>query len=204
MALIKFESPMTAHCAGSTGCGKTRYIKRLLANADDVLTLPPTRILYCRNVWQEAFTEMQHTVRNIIFQQGLPDEDDFVFDVKYHAICVIDDLMGDGVNSQTLQTMFCVLTHHTLTSIIFVVQNFYKKGSVMRAISLNAHVFFIFRNARDVSQIAVLARQMYLRNTKLFMDAYNRHTSEPYNCLIVDISPSSDCRFQLRSHVISS
>ena len=166
-----------------------------------MLTLPPTIIMYYRNVWQEAFTEMHHTVRNIIFQQSLPDEDDFVFDVKSHTICVIDDLMDDGVNSQTLQTIFCVLTHHTLTSIIFVVQNVYKKGSVMRAISLNAHVFFIFRNARDVTQITVLARQMYPRSTKLLMDAYNFSTSGPYNCLIVDISPSSDRRFQLRSHV---
>jgi len=29
MALIKFQSPMTAHCAGSTGYGKTRYINSL-------------------------------------------------------------------------------------------------------------------------------------------------------------------------------
>ena len=71
----------------------------------------------------------------------------------------------------------------------------------MRAISRNAHVFFIFRNARDVTQIAVLARQMYPRSTKLLMDAYNCSTSGPYNCLIVDISPSSDRRFQLQSPV---
>ena len=69
----------------------------------------------------------------------------------------------------------------------------------MRSISLNSHVFFIFKNGRDSLQIQSLARQMFPGQVRFFMDAYQRAISQPYNCLIIDIAPDSIQDYQLRT-----
>lgn len=200
MSLVKFQSPMTAICAGSTGLGKTTYVKRILENASEMFTLPPQRIYYCYSIWQNAFDEMKKTVPNISFQQDLPDESDFLADKNVHTLWIIDDKMDEVADCKLMQKIFTVLSHHTLTSVIFVLQNLYQKGKMMRSISLNSHVFFIFKNARDSLQIQTLARQMFPGQVHFFMDAYQRAISQPYNCLIVDIAPGANPNYQLRTN----
>jgi hypothetical protein len=58
-----------------SGSGKTTYIKRLLEQADGVFTEAPSRVIYCYNVYQQLFTEMGNTVKNISFYQGVPDRE---------------------------------------------------------------------------------------------------------------------------------
>ena len=108
--------------------------------------------------------------------------------------------MDEEVDCKLMLKIYCILSHHTLTSIIFVLQNLYQKGKVMRSISLNSHVFFIFKNGRDSLQIQSLARQMFPGQVRFFMDAYQRAISQPYNCLIIDIAPGSIPNYQLRTN----
>ncbi|CAG2206327.1 unnamed protein product [Mytilus edulis] len=200
MSLVKFQTPMTSICVGPTGSGKTTYIKRLLENAQEMFTIPPQKIYYCYSIWQDVFDELKKTVSNISFQLELPDESDFLVDKDIHTLWIIDDKMDEVVDCKLMQKIYCVLSHHTLTSIIFILKNLYQKGKVMRSISLNSHVFFLFKNGRDSLQIQSLARQMFPGQVRFFMDVYQRAISRPYNCLIVDIAPGSNPEYQLRAN----
>ena len=48
--------------AGMTGSGKTVWVKSLLQQAQEVVHLPPERIVWCYSQWQPAYMELMVTV----------------------------------------------------------------------------------------------------------------------------------------------
>ena len=67
--------------------------------------------------------------------------------------------------------------------------------------SLNAHYIVAFKNPRDVTQIATLAKQMYPGNTKFMVEAYRDATSTPYGYLLVDLKPQTVEQLRLRTNI---
>ena len=59
----------------------------------------------------------------------------------------------------------------------------------------------LFKNVRDATQVAILARQMYPGNGKFMMEAFKDSTSKPYGYLLVDMRPETDERYRLRSNI---
>ena len=58
--------------------------------------------------------------------------------------------------------------------------------------SLNAHYMVLFKNPRDVSNFANLARQMCPKTSQFAVEAYRNATREPYTYLLVDLRPEQD------------
>lgn len=113
--------------------------------------------------------------------------------------------MIEVVDSKFVQQLLCVGAHHLNWTLILIVQNVFQRGKVMRTISLNSHVFIIFRKARDELQVKTLARQMFPENIKFVMDSYRKATTEqPFGYLVVDITPTSSEQYQLRSRILPS
>ena len=67
--------------------------------------------------------------------------------------------------------------------------------------SLNAHYMVLFKNPRDVSQFANLARQMYPKSSQFAVEAYRDATWEPYSYLLVDLRPEQDEELRLRTNI---
>ena len=67
--------------------------------------------------------------------------------------------------------------------------------------SLNAHYIVAFKNPRDVTQIATLAKQMYPGSTKYMIEAYQDATSKPFGYLLIDLKPQTDERIRLRTNI---
>lgn len=185
-----------------TNSGKTHFVRRLLEKSDVMFTIPPSAVLYCYSVWQPIFEEMQQSVSNITFLQGLPAKEDIEELSKgaLHTVCVFDDLMDVTSESGFVQQLFYAGNHFNLT-IINIVQNIFQKGKVSRTCSLNTHYFVLFKNSRDVQQIHTLGRQIFWRNVKYFMDVFQRCTHEKFAYLLVDLNPHSDKKYQLRTAI---
>ena len=200
--LVPLQSKSTMMVCAPTNSGKTRFVKRLLENADTMYTVAPKNILCCYSIWQPIFDEMQRTISKISFHQGLPDEETIVSltSGSAHSICVLDDLMDVASDSAFVQKLFFAGNHFNLTT-INIVQNVFIKGRVSRCCSLNTHYFVLFRNPRDVQQIHTLGRQMFYGKVDYFMNAFQRCTQKSYQYILVDISPHSDRRYQLRTDI---
>ena len=138
-AAMKFQCPATWLIAGPTSSGKSTLVKEMFLKADELFESPPHQILYAYSVWQPIFQELQDRIKNIISVQGLPSEMDFSVNNGLHSICIIDDLMSDAADSKLVQDLFCVKSHHLNWSVMFLVQNVFQKGKVMRSVSLNSH-----------------------------------------------------------------
>jgi hypothetical protein len=59
----------------------------------------------------------------------------------------------------------------------------------------------MFKNPRDASQVAILARQMYPGKSQFVVEAYEDATKEPYGYLLIDLRPDTDDRYRIRTKI---
>jgi len=185
--------PFTGLVAGPTSCGKTRFVFKLIENADVMIHPPPRRIVYCYGEYQKLFDEYPR----VTFHRGLPDFEDF--DGAEPTLLVIDDLMNE--TDESVANLFTKGSHHRNVSVVFLVQNLFHKNKHVRTISLNSHYMVLFKNPRDTSQFASLAHQMYPNRSAFAVEAYKDATREPYSYLLVDLRPEQDEELRLRTGI---
>jgi len=191
--MLPFAHPCTVLVAGPTSCGKTRFVFRVIDNASVMLDPPPKKIVYCYGEYQQLFCQYPH----VQFRRGLPDADEF--DGSEPVLLVIDDLMDQTDESVT--NLFTKGSHHRNVSVMFLAQNLFPKNKFARTISLNAHYIILFKNPRDATQFANLARQMYPKNWQFAVEAFKDATREPYSYLVLDLRPEQDEDLRLRAQI---
>ena len=105
---VVLQHPFTLMTIGPTFSGKSCWMNRLLIHAKTMINPPSERIIWCYKRWQPLFSEMQITIENILFLQGLPENlnDDSFIDTIYPSLIVIDDLMKDTTNSKDVCELF--------------------------------------------------------------------------------------------------
>jgi len=114
---------------------------------------------------------------------------------------VIDDLMNETDGS--VANLFTKRSHHRNISVVFLVENLFHRNKNIRTISLNARYMVLFKNPRDASQFASLARQIYPNKSAFAVEAYKDATREPYSYLFVDLRPEQDEDLRLRTNIFS-
>ena len=67
--------------------------------------------------------------------------------------------------------------------------------------SLNSHYIVLVKNARDATQVANLARQMYPGKSTFMIEAFKNATSTPYGYLLIDLKQETDDKLRLRTGI---
>lgn len=198
MSSVPFIAGSPIMIAGPTGSGKTHFTRNLLVH--NMFTERPTKILYCYGVYQPFFKEF--VLDNIKWHQGIPSLD-MIEEMNDNTfkIIILDDLMEKIIKDVDMQNLFTKHCHHYHISVIFISQNVSAYGPCSRNISLNTHVLVLFANKRDESQCQYLARQLYPRNSKAFLEAYEDATNKPFGYLVVDCHPQSSRDLKLRTNI---
>ena len=202
---IPFASPSTIGIFGPTQVGKSFLLKQLLVNSSEVFASKPIWFLYCYAVELPIYQELREVHGNkISFKQGIPSSEEISeFSSKTnHGIVVLDDLMIEVSSDSKALSLFTVGSHHLNLTVIFIRQNIFPGGKFSRSISLNLHYLILFKNLSDSLQIKHRARQIFPGRTKEFMEIFNDATSKPYGYLVIDLSPSADDEFHLRTRVL--
>ena len=183
--------PLTCIVSGSTGSGKSVFTLKLIENAREIISPPPERSLICYGAYQTIFDNYLE----VDFHDGLPDLSSF--DGKKRTLLVMDDLMTS--TDDEVVDIFTKISHHRNISVVYLTQNLFYKNKQTRALSLNSHYIALFRNARDVTQVANLARQMYSGKSAFMIEAFKNATSAPYGYLLIDLKQETDDKFRLRT-----
>ena len=129
----RWQHPFTCIVAGPTGCGKTTFVPRLLRNASAMIDPPPERVTWYYGEWQTAYENID--IPNMRLEEGLPTS--FDTDDGKRGLFVLDDLMAETDSRVT--NLFTKKSHHSDTSVIYLVQNLFSKNKESRTISLNVH-----------------------------------------------------------------
>lgn len=198
---VRLKHPFTCVIAGPTGCGKTQWVKKLLTQSETVVNKPPQNIIWCYGEYQPAYIEIQQTVGNVTFIEGIPDDLSQHINKELRNLIIIDDLMTECEKDKRVTHLFTKGSHHKNLSVILILQNLFQQGRECRTISLNTHYFALFKNPRDGSQITHLAKQMYPGNIKFVQESYRDATRSPYGYLFVDLKPETPEEIRLRTHI---
>ena len=105
---------------------------------------------------------------NVEFHDGLPDL--VTFDGKSRTLLVLDDLMTS--TDDRVVDLFTKTSHNRNLSVIYLTQDIFYKNKQSRTLNLNSHYLVLLDNARDASQAANLARQMYHRKSAFMIEAF--------------------------------
>jgi len=192
MTLV-WKHPFTSLISGPTGCGKTQFTIKLLQNASQVVNPPPEKIIWCYGVYQNSFSQLPQ----VEFQEGIPDIS--IFDGKCRTLLVLDDLMHE--TDDRITKIFTKISHHMDVSVLYLTQNIFYGGKQNRTIGLNAHYLVLFRNPRDATQVAHLARQMYPGKSKFLIEAFKDATQEPFSYMLLDLKPDTEEKFRVRTKI---
>ena len=185
---------------GGTGSGKTMFTKTLLQNAETMVDPPFDKIIWAYSEWQVAYKDMT----GVEFVKGLNEDVVKRENLKGHSCLVIDDL-SDEIDAQLLGALFTKISHHRNLSVIFLLNNLFFKGvKTMRLVSLNTHYMVIFKSPRDQNSIATIARQMYGKDYKIMVSAYQEATKEKFGYLIVDSKSDTPENIRLRTAIFQS
>lgn len=188
---VRWKHPFTCCLCGPTGCGKTQFVRKFLANSVELCDVNFDRIIFYYAEWQEAYASQLHSDLpglQIEFREGLPKTTDYSDDNSKKKLLVLDDLMRESSSCDVILDLFTKGSHHKNISVIFITQNVFHKGKSQRDISLNTKYLIIFKNPRDRSQIQHLARQLYPEDPKFLQEAYIDATKTPYSYLFIDLS----------------
>ena len=190
--------------AGMTGSGKTAWVQTLLQQAQNVIDLPPERIVWCYSQWQPAYMVLVATIPQIEFVKGIPPdlEHDSYFDVNKRDLIVFDDQMIDAGGDKRIVNLFTRGSHHRNLNVIYIVQNLFHQGKGSRSISLNSHYLVLFKNPRDKLQIVTLAKQMYPGQTHSFIQRYEEAVQRRFGYLLVALRTTTQDSCRLRTNVL--
>jgi len=138
--------------AGMTGSGKTVWVKSLLKQAQEVIHLPPERVVWCYSQWQPAYMELLVTIPNVEFVKGIPSdlETDSFFDINKRNLMVIDYQMENAGGDKRTVNLFTRSFHRRNLSVIYIVQNVFRQGKIVEASVLTVITWF-FSQIRGIN-----------------------------------------------------
>ena len=195
-----FLHPFTALVAGPTGAGKSELLKSIVRYADQLISPPPTRIIWCYAESQSSLLGLQAKVPHLQLTGNLSQINELQPDER--TLIIIDDWMSEISSNSRVSELFYRGSHHRNLSVFLLLQNLFHRGSVMRDIHLNTQYLILFKNPRDTGQIKTLARQMFPRHPKYLTEAYDDATREPFGYLIVDLKPQTQDDRRLSSKIL--
>lgn len=191
------KAPFTMIISGATQSGKSTLTRQILERRLEIMDPPIDEVMYLYTEWQpKLFGELQVSIPNIVFHQGLPDEiaDEF----GRHKLVVCDDLMTEMAKSDDAVNLFIRGSHHRNISVLFLIQNFFYKN--LRTLTTNAKYIVLMKNPRENGFASVLGRQMNggKRNAALEY-AYKECMTRRYGYLVIDYGQEQDDACRLRS-----
>ena len=197
---MKLIHPSNILISGPTGSGKTQFVSRLLRTRN--LEPFPSRILYLYTEWQQGYEELLERLPEITFQRGFPDKLIDTFSANQNNLLILDDQMSKAGDTKDLADLFTKGSHHRNLTIIYIVQNLFDKSKSMRTASLNSQYLVLFKSPRDKTIVQHLGNQMYPKNTKFLVDAFEDATQVPYGYLLLDLRQDTPEDMRVRSNIL--
>lgn len=196
---LRLQHPFRLLVSGSSGTGKTTFIRQLLKDYSKTTNIEKDSIhvLYMHGQEQSVFNEPIAPNVHVTYVHGFSDD----LDPKPDII-VMDDLMSEAGEDKRVSGLFTKVSHHMGVSVIYLVQNLFHRGKESRTISLNATHIVAMRNPRDRLQLMALGRQIFPGKANYFNAVLDSALSEPFSHLIIDISPVCPDSMRLRQRAV--
>lgn len=105
--------------------------------------------------------------------------------------------------SKEITEIFTILSHHNQISTILVLHNLFHQSKHTRNISLNTQYIVLFKNPRDLSSTAFLARQLCPSNWQNLQKLFNDATNDPFSYLLIDLAQDTPELLKYRTDIFN-
>lgn len=190
--------PFTCMVVGPTKAGKTMFVKQLIENKDIMITPDIDKILWYYTENQPLYKSLKNCVQ---FIEGSPDLGKLKTYDGANKLIVLDDLMYETKGNSGLLKLFTRGCHHWNISVIQIVQNMFFEG--LRTSRINSDYLVLFKNPADRLQAGILARQLFPKNTKYFLESYADATANPHGYLFIDLTQYTPENYRLKTDIFS-
>lgn len=178
--------------AGPSQSGKSSFVKRLIENRNQMIFPKPARVVWCYTQQQPLYSLLRNDPE-ISFVRGMPD----LSSLK-NSIVIFDDMMEELKSDPTLSMLATRECHHFNISCIHIVQDLFVGKRTSR---VNSQYIVLLKNPSDMLQVETLARQIFSRNMKYMIEAYEDSTSAPHGYLLLDLHQKTPSHFRLRTNI---
>ena len=190
---LYFKHLSTIILSGPTGCGKTRFLRRILK--ERLIEPSPTRLIWVYSEWQNEYDKAKTIYPEINFMKGYSDD---IYDCLQPCdrnLLILDDQMSKSSNTKSLANFFTKESNYSNITILYLVQNMFDQNRSPRTESLNSHYTVVFRNLRGHSQFRTMARQILPKHSHCIIDAYADAIVRLLEYLVIDNSLQCNPKF---------
>ena len=119
-----------------------------------------------------------------------------------HIVIILDDNYTKSFNSENVLSYFTAGRHNNISCILICQNMFFSQGKYSRDITLNASHIILLK-MRDLTQIQILARQIFGKNySNRILEIYKFiQKNYKWGHLLIDVSQSSTPDIELRSNI---
>ena len=173
---------------------------KILNDRHKVINQRVEKIVYCYKEEQQKVIDFAAQDKSVVLVDNIDSIDEHI--TGENTILVLDDWLTELSSSynKKLETLITRESHHKKIAVFVLVQNCYAKN--FRTISLNSQYLAFFLQARDLSTIYHLARQVAPSRSSDLIKAYRRATSKGVGSyLFFDFTPLTDDKYRVRNSV---
>lgn len=203
MIAVPFERHSSVIVCGCSQSGKTTFVYDCIKNKERLFDGgPPDNIHYFYGIFQPLFNllESQH---GVICHYGPPTEDDLDEITKHGTtnMIIIDDLMDQMSQNNTLCKLFTQGCHHKKMCTFFLTQNLYFGGKYQTTVNRNTHYYVFTRSPANLKTVDILSRQLFSNNSKQVVACYKDIMKDPRGIMVIDVHPKTVDDYRIRSNI---
>ena len=162
VAMLKFQVPGSFVVSGSSGSGKTRWIRDLFkkdhelrqGGGDGMFEKPFDNLILCYQQYQPIYDDIGVLFPKVHMSQGVAWEEIEALDGTLQTCLLLDDLMSSLADNMKLSDLYTSGRHKQISPFFFV-QNLYVQGKAMKGVHRNVNYLLLFRTPRDARMISV-------------------------------------------------
>ena len=183
--------------SGSSGCGKTSLLHKLLGNQNGLFTHNFDNIVYCYGVKTKAIEQLEQYFKDKInLCEGVPENLLELCTKGKHSICILDDLDEESFTSQQVAFAYTRWSHNYGFAIACSTQNLFASGSKRLTLIRNCTTIILFKNYLDYTVPRMIAQKILPSNQQTFLKIFHEVTSMPYGYLAIFGTGPSKLQFR--------
>ena len=124
--------------SGPTGCGKTRFVRRIL---EARLIEPfPNRLIWVYGKWHKDYNVVKTTYPKIEFVQGYLNDIFDSLEPSDRNLLILDDQIGGANDIKLFANLFTKGSQHSNVPILYLVQNLLDQSKSAQTVSLSHYI----------------------------------------------------------------
>lgn len=184
---------------GPSFSGKSTLVSKIIDHHEEIFNNIFDRIIFCSDGSSLNLNKTIPIEQYEYLDKAIIDS----LDKSINNCIIIDDFMHKAANDIQISEIFTKRSHHSNTTLIFLLQNVFPKSKYMTDIRRNATYLIFMSNPSDEKSIKLISHQIDPNNPNFLYSAYLDATkNKPFNYILIDLHQQQRDEVRYRTNII--